>query len=183
MQLVRQGLTDNENLSGFQFYEYKNLKWTLKCQERRMKQEELYATLKREQPRIDYAIINLNRGYRNTFYAYSPSIIIIIPPIAVWQLFSRLWLVGQELYMEIATTMEEESDVIYGYECNYTFLDNFYRMSNKEMAEAYYEQWQLAVSLKDYSMQRFICIMEEFKVEILNYFIVKQILEELMCDE
>lgn len=183
MQLIRQGLKNNEALSFFEFYEYKNYKWTLKCQERKMKQVELYATLKREQPQIDYAIINMNRGYRNTFYAYSPSIIIIIPPIAVWQLFSKLWLVGQELYMEIATTMEEESDVIYGYECNYTFLDNFYQMHNKEMAEAYYDQWQLDVPLKDYSMQRFIRVMEEFKVEIFNYFTVKQIIEELVGDE
>ena len=180
MQLVRQGLRNNEDLSCFQFYEYKNYRWTLKCKERKMKQVELYATLKREQPKIDYAIISLNRGYRNTFYAYSPSIIMIVPPIAVWQLFSKLWLVGQELYMEIATTMEEASEVIYGYECSYTFLDNFYQMSSREMAEAYYEQWQLQVPLTDYSMQRFIHVMETFKVEIFNYFTVKQILEELI---
>lgn len=180
MQLVRQGLLNGEGSSSFSFYEYKNLRWTLKSQERISKQDELYTLLMMGQPTIDYALISLNRLYRNTFYAYSSSIMIIIPPVAVWQLFSKLWLVGQELYMEIATTMEEESDVLYGYECNYNFLDQLYQMNNKEMAEAYYEQWQLEVSLKDYSMQRFIQIMEEFKVEIFNYFIVKQMLEGLM---
>lgn len=180
MRLVRQGVLDCEGASCFAFYEYKDFKWTLKSEQRIMKQEELYALLMMKHLPIDYAIIGLNKSYRNTFYAYSHSIIMIIPPVAVWQLFSKLWLVGQELYMEVATTMEEELDVIDGYEYHYTFLKNLYQMTNKEAAEAYYEQWQLEVSLKDYSMQRFIRVVEEFKVEIFNYFIVKQMLELVM---
>lgn len=180
MQLVRQGLLEHEDSGCFRFYEYNHLKWYLKSEKRMLKQEELYTTLITERPTIDYAIIRLNKSYRNTFYAYSPNMMIIVPPVAVWQVFSKLWLVGQELYMEIATTMEEESDVMYGYECNYSFLEGLYQINSKEMAEAYYDQWQLAVSLKDYSMQRFIRVMEEFKVEIFNYFIVKQMLEGVM---
>lgn len=180
MQLVRQGLLDHEDLSYFRFYEYDHFKWQLKSEKRILKQEELYAALTTEQPNIDYAMIHLNKSYRNTFYAYSPGTMIIVPPVVVWQLFSKFWLVGQELYMEIATTMEEESDVMYGYECSYSFLEELYQINTKEMAEAYYDQWQLAVSLKDYSMQRFISVVEEFKVEIFNYFIVKQMLGGVM---
>lgn len=180
MRLVHQGLLDCEGTSYFAFYDYKDFRWTLGSKKRIKKQEELYALLGMSESAIDYAIIGLNKAYRNTFYAYSPSIIIIIPPVVVWQLFSKLWLVGQELYMEIATTMEEELEVMGGYEYNYTFLKNLYQMTNKEAAEAYYEQWQLEVSLKDYSMQRFIRVVEEFKVEIFNYFIVKQMLELVM---
>ncbi len=177
MQLVRQGMLDNEHSRCFYFYDYKDSKWILKYQKGINKQDELYELLVVTRPSIDYAIIDLNKVYRNTFYAYSPSTIIIIPPIAVWQLFSKLWLVGQELYMELATTIEEELEVMHGYECNYTFLKNLYQMNNKEMAEAYYEEWQLDVSLTDHSMQHFIEIIENFKVEIFNYFIVKQMLD------
>ena len=177
MQLVCQGIADHAHARCFYFYEYRNLKWILKCQKQVSKQDELYELLTVSHEPIDYAIIDLNRVYRNTFYAYSQATIIIIPPTAVWQFFSKLWLVGQELYVELATTIEEELEVMQGYEYNYAFLKNLYEMSSKEMAEAYYEQWQLEVSLTDHSMQRFIRTMEVFKAEIFNYFIFKQILD------
>lgn len=176
MRLVCQGISNCKAKQVFYFYEFKASRWVLEHQEKLLTQEELYDRLTTSKVTVDYAIIDLNKVYRNTFYAYSPNTIVIISPIAVWHFFSRIWLVGQEACMELATTIEQEAHVFYDYEVNYTFLNNLYKMDEREEAESYYEQWQLSVNLKDHMMQSFIRTIETFKEEIFNYFVLKHLL-------
>ena len=177
MQLVCQGISNCKAKQVFYFYEFKASRWVLEHQVELLTQEGLYDRLMTSKVVVDYAIIDLNKVYRNTFYAFSPNTIVIISPIAVWHFFSRIWLVGQEACMELATTIEQEAHVFYDYEANYTFLKNLYEMDEREEAESYYEQWQLSVNLKDQMMQSFIRTIETFKEEIFNYFVLKHLLK------
>ena len=180
MQLICQGVNNSESKGTFYFYELRVSKWVLKCQEQLSNQEALYDLLVSSKTCIDYAIIDLNKVYRNTLYAYSPGTIVMVSPKAVWYFFSRMWLVGQEACMELASTIEEEAQVLSDYEANYSFLKNLYEINNRETAVAYYEQWQLGVDLTDYMMQHFIETIEVFKEEIFNYFLLKQLINEMV---
>ena len=178
MQLVCQGINNSKGKQLFYFYEFKASRWVFKYQEQLLTEEDLYDRLMISKVTVDYAIIDLNKVYRNTFYAYSPHTIVVVSPTAVWHFFSRMWLVGQETCMELATTTEQEAQVFDDYEAKYTFLNNLYEMNEREEAEHYYEQWQLGVDLKDHMMQYFIRTMEDFKEEIFNYFLLKPLLNK-----
>lgn len=120
--------------------------------------------------RLDYAIIDLNQIYRNSFYYLYPDIQVIIDKKAIIRVFNQIVCLQTQAYEEAAVLLDPKVKIWDFMEVYGGFIHDFYRQSSKQDAIAYYEKWQTNRPLTHKDIDRFISIMEFYYDEIMNYF-------------
>lgn len=170
MYLLEQSHCEKKHATKVLFYREHKKQWDLETIFTLYNSRDFYECIKTRQYSIKYAIIGINQPYRNILYHFYPYIKVIIDKGEVIRLFEQIVGTDGLLYEEVAVSIELGSKrAYYAGDIRY-FIYDFYHLSSKEEARAFYELWQMRVPINDRAISRFIRVMEYFLEEILNYF-------------
>jgi len=175
MYLIKQMFNFIENLDNLYIYQGINDKWQLNQIIKIRSRKSLFEQIKKIPFRLDYAIIELNQPYRNSFYYCYPHIKVVIDKDELITLFNASINQSIEAYEEVAVSLEQR-DIPIGLNRDWRyFIQDFYKMPSKEEAIKCYELWQTYLPINDKKVGKFIRIMEFYFDEIINYFEAPQI--------
>ena len=170
MYLIKQMDNTSEHVDELRIYQMINHNWHFDKRIKVRNCTDLFEQLQTIPFPLDYAIIKLNKLYRNTLYYCFPQIKIIIDKPEVMTCFNRLLHQEKQAYEEVAATIEQgmmEEALKRDIGC---FIKGFYARASKAEAIEFYELWQSDMPLNDKKISRLIRTMEFYLDEILNYF-------------
>jgi len=170
MYLLKQIYNKSRHLDDMYIYQFVNKKWLLNEVIQVKNGKGLFEFVQSRPIQLDYAIIKINQPYRNILYHFYPHIKIIIDKHEIIALFNTLMGEAQDVYEEVAVSIEQRCHAEYFNGDIRFFIHDFYHMQSKTEAIAFYELWQKDLPINDKKISKFVRVMEFYSDEIINYF-------------